>query len=119
MFGNTKKRRSSQSEIPFRLNFLMWTAGILLLILAARLFYMQVLNGATYTAEVNRSEVSTQTGSVQRGAIYDSTGKVLVGNEAHQAITYTKGEDDTSTEIYKTAKTLSKYVSECEQVKRS
>ncbi|WP_371858090.1 peptidoglycan D,D-transpeptidase FtsI family protein [Paucilactobacillus nenjiangensis] len=111
MFGNTKKRRSSQSEIPFRLNFLMWTAGILLLILAARLFYMQVLNGATYTAEVNRSEVSTQTGSVQRGAIYDSTGKVLVGNEAHQAITYTKGEDDTSTEIYKTAKTLSKYVS--------
>jgi cell division protein FtsI/penicillin-binding protein 2 len=42
--------------------------------------------------------------------IYDSTGKVLVGNEAHQAITYTKSESATATEIYKTANTLGKYL---------
>ncbi len=68
--------------------------------------------GARFKAEVNKSDTSTMTGNVQRGGmIYDSTGKVLVGNSAHQAITYTKGGvNELSSDIYKTANTLSKYV---------
>ncbi len=88
----------------------MWTVGILLLILTARLFYLQVLNGDSYKAEVNRSDTTTETNSVQRGMIYDSTGKVLVGNQAHQAVTYTKDSSATTADIYKTAKILGKYL---------
>ncbi|KRO08264.1 penicillin-binding protein, transpeptidase [Paucilactobacillus hokkaidonensis] len=92
------------------MNFLLWTVGILLLILTARLFYLQVLNGDSYKAEVNRSDTTTETNSVQRGMIYDSTGKVLVGNQAHQAVTYTKDSSATTADIYKTAKILGKYL---------
>lgn len=108
-FKSRSSKKTVQSQIPFRLNFLLWTVGVLLLVLAIRLFYLQVLNGDAYKAEVNRSDTSVETNSVQRGMIYDSTGKVLVGNEAHQAITYTKSESATATEIYKTANTLGKY----------
>lgn len=110
IFKPRNKEKAVQSEIPFRLNFLLWTVAILSLILAARLFYLQVLNGDTYKAEVNRSDTTTETNSVQRGMIYDSTGKVLVGNQAHQAVTYTKDSSATTTDIYKTAKTLGKYL---------
>lgn len=109
-FKSRSSKKTVQSQIPFRLNFLLWTVGVLLLVLAIRLFYLQVLNGDAYKAEVNRSDTSVETNSVQRGMIYDSTGKVLVGNEAHQAITYTKSESATATEIYKTANTLGKYL---------
>ena len=113
LFGSrsNNKKRNAQSIIPFRLNFLLWVVGILLLALAARLFYLQVLNGTAYKAEVKRSDTSIQTNNVQRGMIYDSRGKVLVGNQTHQAITYTKGPDVTSADLYKIANRLGKYVS--------
>lgn len=109
-FKPRSKKKTAQSQIPFRLNFLMWAVGILLLLLIGRLFYLQVLNGDTYKADVSDSDTSTETTNVQRGMIYDSTGKVLVGNAAHQAITYTRGSTDTSAEIYRTANILGKYL---------
>ncbi len=107
---NSKKKKNNQSEIPFRLNFLLWTVSLLLLVLAVRLFYLQVLNGTSYKAEVNRTDSTVETNNVQRGMIYDSTGKVLVGNQAHQSISYTKGENVLSTDILKTANRLGSYV---------
>lgn len=109
-FKSRSKTKTAQSQIPFRLTFLLWTVGILLLVLVVRLFYLQILNGDSYKAEVNRSDTSVETNSVQRGMIYDSTGKVLVGNAAHQAITYTKSESVSTDDIYKTANTLGKYL---------
>ena len=85
-FRSREKGRTAQSAIPFRLNFLLWIVGLLLLALAVRLFYLQVLNGSAYKAEVKRSDTTIQTNNVQRGMIYDSTGKVMVGNQAKQAI---------------------------------
>lgn len=105
------QRQPHKSIIGSRLNFLLWAVGILLLLLAARLFNLQVLNSGTYKAEVKRSDTSVQTNNVQRGMIYDSRGKVMVGNEAHQAITYTKGPNVSSDDIYKIANRLGKYVS--------
>lgn len=105
-----KKNQSAQSIIPFRLNFLLWIVGILLLALTARLFYLQVLNGSAYKAEVKRSDTSIQTNNVQRGMIYDSQGNVMVGNQTHQAITYTKGSDVSSADLYKIANRLGRYV---------
>lgn len=108
--SRNKKNRSAQSVIPFRLNFLLWIVGILLLALTIRLFDLQVLNGNSYKAEVKRSDTSIQTNNVQRGMIYDSEGKVLVGNQTHQAITYTKGQNVSSDDLYKIANRLGQYV---------
>lgn len=108
--SQNRKKRSAQSVIPFRLNFLLWIVGILLLALTARLFYLQVLNGSAYKAEVKRSDTSIQTNNVQRGMIYDSQGNVMVGNQTHQAITYTKGSNVTTDDLYKIANRLGRYV---------
>lgn len=105
-----KSKKTAQSVIPSRLNFLLWVVALLLLALVARLFYLQVLNGSSFKAEVKSSDTTVQTNNVQRGMIYDSSGKVLVGNQVHQAITYTKGADVTSADLYKIANRLGNYV---------
>lgn len=110
-FRSRERNQTAQSAIPFRLTFLLWIVGILLLALAVRLFYLQVMNGASYKAEVKRSDTTTQTNNVQRGMIYDSTGKVMVGNQATQAITYTKGQNVDSDDLYRIANRLGKYLS--------
>ena len=70
-----EKRQTSQSAIPFRLNLLLWIVALLLLALGVRLFYLQVLNGTSYKALVKQSDTTTETNNVQRGMIYDSTGR--------------------------------------------
>ncbi|WP_347980136.1 penicillin-binding protein 2 [Limosilactobacillus allomucosae] len=111
IFDQRKKgKKNAQSVIPSRLNFLLWIVALLLLALVARLFYLQVLNGSSFKAEVKSSDTTVQTNNVQRGMIYDSSGKVLVGNQVHQAITYTKGADVTSADLYKIANRLGNYV---------
>lgn len=105
-----KSKKTAQSVIPSRLNFLLWVVALLLLALVARLFYLQVLNGSSFKAEVKSSDTTVQTNNVQRGMIYDSSGKVLVDNQVHQAITYTKGADVTSADLYKIANRLGNYV---------
>ncbi len=110
-FRSRNKNKNPQSVIPFRLNFLLWIVAILLLTLAIRLFYLQVMNGSAYKAEVKRSDTTIQTNNVQRGMIYDSTGKVMVGNQAKQAITYTKGQNVSSEDMYKIANRLGGYIS--------
>lgn len=109
-FRSRERNQTAQSAIPFRLTLLLWIVGVLLLALAVRLFYLQVLNGSSYKAEVKRSDTTTQTNNVQRGMIYDSTGKVMVGNQAKQAITYTKGQNVSTDDMYKAANRLGKYL---------
>ena len=104
------QRKNNKSVISSRLNLMMTVVGILLLILGARLFYLQVLNGNAYKAEVKRSDTTIQTNNVQRGMIYDSQGNVMVGNQAHQAITYTKGSNVSTSQLYKIANRLGNYV---------
>lgn len=107
---NNQNKKKKASTLPFRLNIVFTLVGILFASLLAQLVYLQVVNGTKYKAEVDKSDTTTMTGNVQRGMIYDSEGKVLVGNKAHQAITYTKGVNELSSKIYKTANTLSQYV---------
>lgn len=105
--GNKK----SGSQIPFRLNFLFIIVAVLFALLIGQLAYLQVMYGTKFKAEVNSTDNTTETNNVQRGMVFDSTGKVLVGNKAHQAITYTKGINTLSSEIYTTATALGKYLS--------
>lgn len=107
---SNNKNKIAQSIIPSRLNLLLWIVAILLLTLVGRLFYLQVLNGSSFKAEVKRSDTTIQTNNVQRGMIYDSQGKIIVGNQTHQAITYTKSSSVTTAQLYKTATRLGKYI---------
>ncbi|KRN13416.1 penicillin-binding protein transpeptidase [Fructilactobacillus fructivorans] len=103
-------RRNGNSKIPFRLNFIFAIVGILFAVLVFRLAYMQIFQGSVYKSDVNQSDNSVKYGNVPRGMIYDSTGKVLVGNKTHRAITYTKGLSVMPQEIYNNANKLGSYI---------
>ncbi|WP_353989092.1 penicillin-binding protein 2 [Pediococcus argentinicus] len=105
-----KYNQQRKSELPFRLNLIFFIVFALLLLLVGQLGYLQVLYGSKFQAEVDRTDNTIEAGNVQRGMIYDSTGRVLVGNDSHQAILYTKGVGTLSFDVYKTANTLGEYL---------
>ncbi|KRN92671.1 peptidoglycan D,D-transpeptidase FtsI family protein [Pediococcus stilesii] len=105
-----KKFRRQKSELPFRLNLIFFVVSALLLLLVGQLGYLQILYGSKLQAEVNRTDNTVETSNVQRGMIYDSTGKVLVGNKAHQAISYTKGVNVLAQDMYDVSNNLGKYL---------
>ncbi|MBU7003800.1 penicillin-binding protein 2 [Pediococcus pentosaceus] len=107
---NPKKIRRPKSELPFRLNLIFFVVFALLLLLVGQLGYLQILYGSKLQAVVNRTDNTVETNNVQRGVIYDSTGKVLVGNTAHQAISYTKGANVMAQDMFNIANTLGKYL---------
>ncbi|MFB9770606.1 peptidoglycan D,D-transpeptidase FtsI family protein [Lactiplantibacillus modestisalitolerans] len=106
----TAKRDPSKSHIPFRLNFLFFIVFLLFAALIAQLAYLQVSYGQKFRTEVNSANNTTATGKVQRGSVYDSAGRVLVGNKSHQAIQYTKGLNVASTKMYAVATKLSEFL---------
>ena len=76
----------------------------------AQLAYLQVVNGDMFQAEVERTDSSVVTKDVARGQIYDSQGRLLVGNEPESAITYTKNVSVTADKIRKVADSLAKLI---------
>ncbi|KRN34268.1 penicillin-binding protein 2 [Liquorilactobacillus mali] len=106
----SKKRQTKKSQTPFRLNFLFVIVFLLFAALIWQLAYLQIVNGTKFESEISSTDTQTETGSVQRGMIYDSTGKVLVSNSASRAITYTKPLSVTSKQMYQIANELVKYV---------
>ncbi|MSE20796.1 penicillin-binding protein 2, partial [Lactobacillus parabuchneri] len=107
---NSKTTKSKAASLPFRINIIFIIVGILFVALLTQLAYLQVMYGSKFKAEVNRSDTSVVSGNVQRGMIFDSTGQVLVGNSAHQAIVYTKGVNVLSSDMYNVANRLAKYI---------
>ncbi|GAA3615090.1 penicillin-binding protein 2 [Secundilactobacillus similis DSM 23365 = JCM 2765] len=112
-FTQNQSRRgktTTTSQIPFRMNFLFIIVGLLFVALIAQLAYLQILHGTQLKAEVNRTDSTVETNNVQRGMVFDSTGRVLVGNKSHQAISYTKGVNVLSGDMYRIANRLGKYL---------
>ncbi|KRK35533.1 penicillin-binding protein 2 [Levilactobacillus parabrevis] len=107
---NQRSDGPQRSQIPFRLNFLFIIVALLFAALIGQLAYLQVMYGSKFKAEVNSTDTTIETTNVQRGMVYDSTGKVLVGNKAHQAISYTKGVNVLSTSMYDIANKLGNYL---------
>ncbi|AEV95368.1 peptidoglycan D,D-transpeptidase FtsI family protein [Pediococcus claussenii] len=107
---NSNNNFKRKKELPFRLNLIFFTVFALLLLLVGQLGYLQILYGSKFQAEVDRTDNTVETDNVQRGMIYDSTGKVLVGNEAHQAVLYTKNVGTMPADMYRTANNLGKYL---------
>ncbi|GAJ25257.1 cell division protein FtsI [Liquorilactobacillus sucicola DSM 21376 = JCM 15457] len=106
----TKKNKQGKSQIPFRLNFLFFVVFLLFAALIAQLAYLQIINGTRFESEVSSTDTKTETKNVQRGMIYDTTGKVLVANNASRAITYTKSLSVTAMQMYNIANDLVQYV---------
>ena len=104
------QQNNNKSRISVRLNFIFILVGILFAILVGQLAYLQVLNGPQFKAQVSRSDNTLKTSNVQRGMIYDSNGQLLVGNQSHHAITYTKGISAMPSKMYRTADRLARYI---------
>lgn len=106
-----KRNDKKKSHIPFRLNLLFFIVFLLFSSLILRLAYLQIVRADEYTAEVERTERTTITGSVPRGEIYDANLNKLVGNEARHAITYTRGKNVPASQMAKVAYDLAEYIS--------
>lgn len=107
--GGRSKRQAS-SRIPARLNILMGIVIVMLGLLAIRLANLQVTNSAVYKNEVNSAETSIEQIGVQRGMIFDSTGRKLVSNEGSQAITFTKPKVITEKKMYELANSVGELI---------
>ncbi|MCW0952493.1 penicillin-binding transpeptidase domain-containing protein [Weissella ceti] len=107
--GSRGKRQAS-SRIPARLNILMGIVIVMLGLLAIRLANLQITDTAKYKHEVNSAEKSIEQVGVQRGMIFDSTGRKLVSNEGNQAITYTKPKFVTEKEMYAIANAVGEHL---------
>ncbi|KRM21172.1 transpeptidase penicillin-binding protein 2B [Latilactobacillus graminis DSM 20719] len=71
---------------------------------------LQVMEGANFQAMVNSTDKKIVTGNVPRGMILDAKGRVLVGNSAKPAITYTKNMNVLADKMYTEANQLTKYL---------
>ncbi|USS89721.1 peptidoglycan D,D-transpeptidase FtsI family protein [Fructilactobacillus cliffordii] len=106
----TKRQETGNKRIPFRLNLIFLLVGALFAVLIWKLADLQLIQGNYFKSAVNKNNSSTVYGNVQRGMIYDSTGKLLVGNKTERAITYTRGPKVTVNDMYQVATKLSKIV---------
>ena len=84
---------------------------ILFALLIGQLAYLQLAYGSRFKSEVAQNDSTVVSNQVPRGVMYDSKGRVLVGNKANNAITYTKGASTSSKQIYQISTALSAYIS--------
>lgn len=101
-----KQQKKVKSHIPFRLNFIFLIIFFLFVALIGQLAYLQIANGEAINQKIKASSSVTISGTTPRGMIYDSTGKLLVGNKANMAITFTRGNRMTASEILAVANKL-------------
>lgn len=107
-----KNRRAPNSltRIPVRLNVLLGIVILLLVLLGLQLANLQIRRQASFKEEVNSSSTNLEKERVQRGRIYDDTGKVIVDNKGTQAITYRKPKSTSEAEMYRVANETGKYL---------
>ncbi|WP_314046602.1 penicillin-binding protein 2 [uncultured Granulicatella sp.] len=105
------KQKKKKSHIPFRLNLLFLIVFFSFIALISRLAYIQLVKGDEFVALVQRTETTTAKKSVPRGSIYDSQGRVLVGNKPKLAINYTRPADVKTSTMLEIAKKLTTLIS--------
>lgn len=105
------KKKKKKSHIPFRLNLLFLIVFFSFIALISRLAYIQLVKGDEFVALVRRTETTTAKKSVPRGSIYDSQGRILVGNKPKLAINYTRPADVKASTMLEIAKKLTTLIS--------
>ena len=109
LIKGTKSNHKTDS-IPFRLNFIFVVVFLLFAALIIQLAHLQIIDGKKYAYDAQNNNSQIETKNVPRGMIYDSSGKLLVGNNTTRAITYTKPLSVTSSQMYDVANKLVKYI---------
>ncbi|WP_077308644.1 peptidoglycan D,D-transpeptidase FtsI family protein [Terribacillus halophilus] len=103
----SKKRKKKRALLPFRLNVLFAVVFLLFSALILQLGVVQIINGEEHQAVLEKTTNDIAEISVPRGMIYDSEGKVIVGNEPVYSITYTPPKNgDSADERLELAKQL-------------
>lgn len=92
------------------MNLILGIIFVLFAMLIGQLAYLQIVYGSRFEAEVQKSDQKVISTNVPRGVIYDSQGRILVGNKANNAITYTKGVSLVSDKIKNISDNLSQYI---------
>lgn len=105
-----KGRENKRGHIPFRLNFLFFIIFVLFVALILRLGNLQIVNSDKWEKEIKSATVTTVKQSTPRGSIYDATGKVLATNQANAAITFTRTNDMSATDMLALAKELNQLI---------
>ena len=108
--ANNKAKSKQRAMITFRMNVLFFSIFLLFSILIFRLGYLQIVKGEDYVRELQRTEDVKVNTSVPRGKIYDRYGRVLVDNQPEKAITYTKMQTTTTTEMLEIAEELANLI---------
>lgn len=103
--GSTK-----QASTPIRMKIILGVIFVLFALLIGQLAYLQLAYGSRFKAEVAKTDSTVVSNQVPRGVMYDAKGRVLVGNKANNAITYTKGASTSTSQIYKISNALSAYI---------
>ncbi|MGY3765973.1 penicillin-binding transpeptidase domain-containing protein [Vagococcus vulneris] len=99
-FLNWKKSNANQKgHIPLRLDILFFIVFILFFILIVRLGDLQLMQKDKFQKIVETGQKSMVKESAPRGYIYDSKGKILVGNTAKQSIIFTRSPGLTAGDI--------------------
>nr|WP_251716900.1 penicillin-binding protein 2 [Lactobacillus agrestimuris] len=108
---NSGTGSNKQSSTPIRMRIILGIIFVLFALLIAQLAYLQLAYGSRFKAEVAKSDSNVVSNQVPRGVMYDAKGRVLVGNKANNAITYTKSTGTSTSQIYKISNALSNYIS--------
>ncbi|RUL56982.1 penicillin-binding protein 2 [Lysinibacillus antri] len=95
-----------RASLSFRMNVLFFSIFLLFSLLIFRLGYLQIVKGEDYVRAIERTEEIAVNTSVPRGRIFDRYGRILVDNEPENAITYTKMQTTTTTEMLEIAEQL-------------
>lgn len=106
--GTGAKKKSST---PIRMKIILGVIFVLFGLLIGQLAYLQLGYGSKFKAEVEKTDSTVVSSQVPRGVMYDSRGRVLVGNKANNAITYTKGASTSTSQVYQISTALSNYIS--------
>ncbi|MDB6229423.1 peptidoglycan D,D-transpeptidase FtsI family protein [Lactobacillus amylovorus] len=107
---NSGTGSNKQSSTPIRMRIILGVILVLFAMLIGQLAYLQLVYGSRFKAEVQQSDSTVISNQVPRGVMYDAKGRVLVGNKATNAITYTKSASTTTTQIYQISNALSNYI---------
>src|SRR5690625_550984 len=104
------KKKEKKTQIPFRLNILFLIVFALFAILIVQLGVVQILEGESYQAEIDRKIMDTTKSPVPRGKIYDRNRSVVVDNKPLYSIVYTPPKDVQAEDKLELAEKLVNYM---------
>ncbi len=108
--GNKRLERSISSTIPKRLNILLIVVLVMLGMLVYKTYSLQIKHYKYYKDLVYKSKSTIIKEPVERGEIYDSRGKLIVGNKTIYVVQYNKPQNITSQQEYNIANKIGKYI---------